>query len=140
MNQFQRAIQEDAIARDSRVRALSKWYTSFDPRKLRATYVYEGEEFTCSCRYVVCDVCEGRGKHVNPAIDAGGLTAADFAADPDFFDDYRSGKYDVTCYGCGGRGLFPIPKDEEDVRRVMELEEELESFRRMQEAERRHGA
>lgn len=50
-----------------------------------------------------CPVCHGEGKHVNPAIDAGGLTAADFHEDPDFAAEYMRGTYDVTCNRCCGR-------------------------------------
>lgn len=58
-------------------------------------------------RYEVCPTCEGRGTHVNPSIDSGGLTREDFDADPDFHDSYMSGMYDVTCYQCGGKRVVP---------------------------------
>lgn len=61
------------------------------------------EEIELPTRWEVCDVCDGRGTHVNPAIDCNGLTAEDFAEDPDFADEYRSGMYDVPCNRCGGR-------------------------------------
>jgi hypothetical protein len=54
-------------------------------------------------KWIVCPVCDGEGKTVNPAIDCQGLTAEDFAEDPDFAEDYRSGAYDVRCGGCGGQ-------------------------------------
>tara|TARA_R110000803_G_scaffold23018_2_gene56704 strand:- start:199 stop:618 length:420 start_codon:yes stop_codon:yes gene_type:complete len=53
-------------------------------------------------RWEVCDVCEGEGKHVNPAIDCGGLSAHHFE-DPDFAEDYKRGAYDVPCNCCGGK-------------------------------------
>lgn len=34
-------------------------------------------------KYVVCPVCHGEGKTMNPNIDAHGLTAEDFADDPE---------------------------------------------------------
>ena len=55
----------------------------------------------------VCDVCEGTGTHVNPSIDAGGLSA-DMAQDFEFMDDYRSGAYDVVCQTCHGRTTIPV--------------------------------
>lgn len=61
-------------------------------------------------KWVVCDLCDGRGTVVNPAIDADGLTAEDFADDPDFADDYRSGVYDIQCPRCGGRTTIPEPE------------------------------
>lgn len=56
----------------------------------------------------ICDLCDGRGKVVNPSIDASGLTADDFAEDPGFAEDYRSGVYDIPCPRCGGRTTIPV--------------------------------
>jgi hypothetical protein len=56
-------------------------------------------------RRVVCPVCEGERKHVNPAIDGNGLSADDFAQDPDFAESYFGGTYDVRCDYCKGRGF-----------------------------------
>lgn len=53
-------------------------------------------------KYEVCDRCQGRGSHVNPSIDGHGLSQEDFDEDPDFREDYFSGRYDVACYSCGG--------------------------------------
>ncbi|HFD86891.1 MAG TPA: hypothetical protein ENJ35_04350 [Gammaproteobacteria bacterium] len=60
-------------------------------------------EITLPTRWVVCPVCNGEGKHVNPAIDCGGLTSEDFRDDPDFAENYREGVYDVRCNCCNGR-------------------------------------
>jgi hypothetical protein len=54
-------------------------------------------------RWLVCPVCKGEGKTVNPAIDSHGLTAEDFQEDPDFAGEYLRGTYDITCNGCDGR-------------------------------------
>lgn len=54
--------------------------------------------------WMICPACQGEGKCVNPNIDSNGLTAEDFADDPDFAEDYMSGLYDVTCGACNGRG------------------------------------
>lgn len=56
----------------------------------------------------VCHRCEGRGTHVNEAIDGNGLTARDFDEDPDFRSDYMSGLYDVTCTHCQGRNVAAV--------------------------------
>lgn len=60
-------------------------------------------EIPLPCKWAVCPVCEGEGSHVNPSIDAGGLTAEDFQDDPDFADGYLRGDYDETCNRCEGR-------------------------------------
>jgi hypothetical protein len=59
-------------------------------------------------RFEVCGRCEGRGKHVNPAIDAHGLTREDFESDPDFEDAYFSGRYDIACVKCLGLRVVPV--------------------------------
>lgn len=56
----------------------------------------------------VCPVCDGHGKHVNPSIDSGGLSAEDFDEDPEFAEDYMRGTYDVTCNRCGGNNVVPV--------------------------------
>ena len=53
--------------------------------------------------WILCPVCEGEGKTVNPEIDSNGLTSEDFAEDPDFAEAYMSGAYDITCKACKGR-------------------------------------
>lgn len=63
----------------------------------------DGTTFVLPTRWAVCSVCGGEGHHVNPSIDAGGLSADDFHDDPEFAEDYMSGVYDVTCHRCGGR-------------------------------------
>ena len=73
----------------------------------RIEFTYEnddGEEVETGlpAKYEVCDRCEGTGGHVNPSVDGDGLTAEDFAEDPDFAEDYMSGVYDVTCEECSG--------------------------------------
>jgi hypothetical protein len=52
--------------------------------------------------WIVCPVCNGEGKTVNPNIDAHGLTREDFDEDPDFAEDYMAGVYDITCAACNG--------------------------------------
>lgn len=53
--------------------------------------------------WVVCDVCNGDGKHVNPSIDCNGISPEVFLEDPDFAEDYSSGLYDQPCNKCRGR-------------------------------------
>lgn len=60
-------------------------------------------EFLVPAEYVVCGGCRGKGSRVNRAVDGHGLTAEDFAEDPDFKEAYFSGVYDVTCDTCHGK-------------------------------------
>lgn len=60
-------------------------------------------------RYEVCPECEGSGTEVDPAIDCGGLTAQDFAEDPDFAESYFAGHYDRPCSHCRGKRVVDVP-------------------------------
>lgn len=75
-------------------------------RRVTAEYIAppENGKFT----WAICPLCSGHGKHVNPSIDASGLSAEDFAEDPDFAEEYFSGGYDVTCNQCQGRGSVVV--------------------------------
>jgi hypothetical protein len=57
--------------------------------------------------WAVCDLCRGKGSHVNPSIDCNGLTGEDFDEDPDFAESYMRGDYDVQCGQCNGRRVVP---------------------------------
>ena len=70
-------------------------------------YTEEGE-IELPTKYEVCDLCHGEGKHVNPAIDCGGLSREDFDEDPDFAENYMSGMYDVPCNQCHGRTTVKV--------------------------------
>ena len=67
--------------------------------------------FTVRIRMDVCPLCNGRGKYVNPSIDAHGLSREDFDEDPDFAEGYFSGVYDVRCELCQGENVVPVPLD-----------------------------
>lgn len=54
-------------------------------------------------KWMVCPICRGEGKTVNPDIDSNGLTRDDFYDDPDFAQDYVSGVYDISCRACEGK-------------------------------------
>lgn len=69
----------------------------------RLTVEIDGIEHALPAKWQLCSVCEGKGTHVHPAIDAGGLSAEDFDNDPDFAESYFGGDYDVTCQRCQGR-------------------------------------
>ena len=94
--------------------------------------------------FEVCPVCEGKGTHVNPAIDCNGLTAEDFHDDPDFRDNYMSGLYDQTCNCCGGlRVVKVVDRDRCDPALLALYDEEAEAdaeYERISRAERAMGA
>lgn len=86
-----------------------KWYESFSERSMTLVISYLGKELSVPARYEVCDLCEGKGKHVNPSIDSHGISLEDFDDDPDFGEDYFSGRYDVLCAQCCGEKITPVP-------------------------------
>lgn len=84
-----------------------KWYDSFDESTMHFTLDREEGEMLIPADYVVCGICDGRGKYVNPSIDSNGISQEDFDNDPDFREDYFSGMYDVVCGCCDGKRVAP---------------------------------
>ncbi len=91
---------------DQRVKAgeQGKWYTRIDQSRDRAWVEIDdpddAEQLGLSknelglwvqIKWEVCGTCNGRGSHVNPSIDSNGISAEEFAEDPDFQDDYLAG-------------------------------------------------
>ncbi len=68
----------------------------------------EEESTTVKMKFSICPTCNGKGTHVNPSIDSQGISSDEFAEDPDFFESYISGDYDVNCYECGGKRVIPV--------------------------------
>ncbi len=91
----------------------------------------------------VCDRCRGEGSHVNPSIDGNGLTAEDFAEDPDFEESYFAGHYDVQCEECGGVRVVDVIDYEqlnEEQKGWVEQYEKQQQCRAQERAyERRYG-
>lgn len=115
-------MNELNYASDHRVRARERgtWYDAFDPKTMHATVSIARNDdcietpHLIACIYVVCPTCKGYGKHVNPSVDAGGLSPSDFEDDEDFRRDYFGGTYDVPCYECKGEKVIPEPVTNED--------------------------
>ena len=91
----------------------------------------------------VCPTCRGNGVHVNPSIDSHGLSAEDFASDPDFSQDYFSGTYNQTCNECHGlRVIDVVDVDSCDPKLYGLYEEQTQAdheFQSMCDYERRMG-
>ena len=102
---------------DPRTLAAARKKPQLDEKTMRLIFVLCDDEddeeiHTLPAKYAVCDTCGGRGKHVNPAIDASGLTQDDFDEDPDFAEGYWGGRYDVGCYECKGARVVPVPNED----------------------------
>lgn len=80
-----------------------------------ATFTFEvfdecGDEvqFNVPGKYEVCPRCDGVGKHDHPAF-SNGFTREDMDDDPDFAEEYKSGRYDVECSKCHGKRVVCVP-------------------------------
>lgn len=60
--------------------------------------------------FEVCGECRGAGLVVNPSIDCCGLSQDDFYEDPDFAEDYLSGRHDIPCPQCRGLRVEAVPR------------------------------
>lgn len=117
-------------------------------------------------KFEVCDLCNGKGSHVNPSIDAGGISEDDEFWEDDQDDEYEwddeasdaynkkmssryaRGDYDVPCNQCGGKRVV-LGIDRDACTRSKELTaalaeydeflEDAEEFAAEQRAERRMG-
>lgn len=128
-------------------RERDKWYHSFDSRSMTITIEeagVDGEDLVVPVRYEVCDVCEGKGMHVNPSIDSHGISPEEFAEDPDFAESYFRGDYDQPCNECGGQRVVPVIDESrttpEQIKAVNDHIDDLAQYRAEVEAERRMGA
>lgn len=77
------------------------------PLKIPTVQNQQGDELVLPTKWALCDVCQGKGKVVNPGIDAGGL-GGEFASDPEFMEDYMAGVYDIQCRRCQGRTTMRV--------------------------------
>jgi len=125
--------------------------TRQEDRKRKRILLHDDEEDTTvafPAIYEVCYACQGSGTTVAPGIDSHGLSAEDFAEDPDFADDYWAGRYDIQCQTCFGQNVLMHIDDSreftEEQKAILRLEHaELEAHLELeeaQEAERRMGA
>jgi len=112
--------------------------TVFEERRGVAYFVIDDREFIRSFEWSVCPTCLGRGRHVSPNIDADhGVAWEEFDEDPDFYEEYMSGAYDVECAECGGRRVVPVLR--EPCRELDDYRRQIEEHRALCEAERRRG-
>jgi hypothetical protein len=104
----------------------------------------EPEVVEVPIRFEVCETCDGRGKHVNPSIDAHGIGAEEWEQewDEEERESYFRGGYDIRCNECSGRRVVPVPNlgslDETCRKRVQERIESHEQHNHEMAAERRY--
>ena len=135
-------IEDRNFYNDHRTRAAQRgsMWSGYDKRKSELEVEIDDgeteETFRLPAKLVACPTCLGRGRYVNPSIDASGLTRDDMG--PDFVRDYRRGVYDVTCAACEGKRVVPVVDEDaldEDDRKVWDRFIKLEDDRSAYEAE-----
>lgn len=148
------AGEDQSYYSDRRVTSPGHDVGDFDKESMMITIETDGEdgepvELELSAKYHECDVCYGKGTHVNPSIDSGGISSDDEFWDEDMDDAtgesrYFRGGYDVVCYTCNGEKVIPIVDrskcSQKDLEIYDQLMEDQADFRSQQESERRSGA
>ena len=116
----------------------------FNQKTMTAQFESGDETFTVKMVFEVCDLCDGKGTHVNPSIDAHGISREEFDEDPDFEEDYFSGVYDVPCNKCRGARVFAVADEDNNpkelIEKIAEHEKDLRDMYAEMAAERRNGA
>ena len=101
-----------------------QWYSRFDEKRMVLILEEagkDGEDIEIPARYEVCSTCDGKGSHVNPSIDAHGISPEEFAEDPDFAESYHRGDYDQPCNECGGRRVVPVMDEDRTSPEIIKL-------------------
>lgn len=116
-------------------------FDGFDEKRMTLSFTFENEDGeeerrTFPAMFCLCELCDGKGKHVDPAIDCNGLTQEDFDDDPGFKEEYLSGRYDIDCNMCGGKRVTPcvnenaLNEDQKvDYKMILEKLEDDERYR-----------
>lgn len=162
---YRSMIEEANFYSDRRVvnaAAMAAFREGCDERSMTFSFEVdngEGDEpqvFSLPLRREVCHTCDGKGTHVNPSIDAGGISDDDdFWYDDEAWEEgedgemgpvsrYHSGFYDVTCQTCLGKNVvLAIARERADPATLAlwdEMEEDRADLEREYAAERRMGA
>ena len=135
---------------DTRVTSPGSGVGEFDEKTMTITIEDDEDgEIELPAKFETCPVCYGKGTHVNPSIDAGGISEGDEFWDEDQDEQtgesrYARGDYDVTCYTCDGKRVTPVVDraraKPEDLEKYDEQLEADADYRREVAAERRFGA
>jgi hypothetical protein len=156
------SLEDRNYYNDPRVRAANRNnHLVFDENAMTLTWtrneaIYDNEEgfekdivVVFHAAFGVCDTCGGKGKHVNPSIDSGGICQDDEFWEDDCDEDtgesrYFRGDYDVTCYECDGRRVSPFivetPETADALAEYQEYLREEAAYERERAAERAMGA
>lgn len=86
--------------------------TDVDEERMIVTFYLQDEDggdvrYEQPFEWKICPICDGKGTHVDPNIDRNGITQEEMDNDPQFFEDYRNGVYDIPCNECKGKRVTP---------------------------------
>lgn len=95
-------------------------------------------EMELPAKHELCPRCEGRGSHVNPAIDENGINPQEFIDDPEFEENYFGGLYDVACYECKGLRVITVPDKSRLTEKMKDRVERHEQIEADERTERAH--
>lgn len=94
------------------IRIMGHWWHRLDEGRMIA-FIYGEDnetEFEIPIKFEMCGTCGGKGKHVNPSIDAHGITEDEWGQwDSEEQELYMSGGYDIECNECQGKRVIPVP-------------------------------
>lgn len=147
-------MEED---RSHKIKYAGSLEVGFDQRKMTLDFSDAGIEdyadgplgaLVVPAKFEVCGNCQGRGTSTAWAeAEGGGFTASEWAeccdGDPDFAEDYWSGKYDRACPECHGDRVVPeidLDPNHALVRAVEAVLDAIHASYLESEAERRIGA
>jgi hypothetical protein len=94
------------------IRVMGHWWHRLDEGRMIA-FIYGEDnetEFEIPIKFEMCETCGGKGKHVNPSIDAHGITEDEWGQwGSEEQELYMSGGYDIECNECQGKRVIPVP-------------------------------
>ena len=105
------SLEDRNYQNDHRVRGgRDRWWTEINEDKMLVRHKYDSEDnkqVWYMFKYEICDICNGKGHHINPSVDCDGLTYEDLY-DGGYAEDYFGGVYNVQCYKCHGNRVMPV--------------------------------
>lgn len=69
-------------------------------------------EIEAPAKRIVCPSCEGRGTELRASLRGVAFSAEEMDEDPEFRENYFSGRYDVLCSECQGSNVVIVVDEE----------------------------
>ncbi len=76
-----------------------------ETQDIKVKTLLDENEIKYTHKWAICNECNGEGSELRSGLK--GVDVTDMILDdPDFYDEYIGGKYDVACSSCKGSGKF----------------------------------